>query len=85
MASRLVSPALALAIGVGSGIWIFKPLLESYAQSTDGTYRPENDHHSAPVPPLPFTTLQPAKTADGHDLPPRPADELPTEVPKREV
>lgn len=46
-----------------------EPLLESYAESTNGTFRPEDDHHSAPVPPLPFTNLIPGKTADGKDLP----------------
>ncbi|GJN89585.1 hypothetical protein Rhopal_002572-T1 [Rhodotorula paludigena] len=73
-----------MAIGVGSGIWVFKPLLESYKESTHGTFRPEDDHHSAPVPSLPFTTLQPGKTADGQELPPAPQEDLPIE-PKREV
>ncbi|GAA6039106.1 hypothetical protein JCM8097_005328 [Rhodosporidiobolus ruineniae] len=68
MSGRVIPPLLALTIGVGSGVYIFKPLLESYKESTNGTFRPEDDHHSAPVPPLPFTSLQPGKTADGKDL-----------------
>merc|ERR1712093_320495 len=89
---RLASPLLALAVGVGSGVWIFKPLLESYKASTQGTFLPSDDTHSAPVPPLPMTSLQPAKTKDGKDLLPPPAQvgELPEAVrevqePRREV
>ncbi|BGP39275.1 hypothetical protein JCM10450v2_003230 [Rhodotorula kratochvilovae] len=79
MRGRLLSPLLALGVGVGSGIWIFKPLLESYKESTHGTFRPEDDQHTAPVPALPMTNLQPAKTADGKDLLAPPAQELPIE------
>ncbi|GAA6058883.1 hypothetical protein JCM10212_002827 [Sporobolomyces blumeae] len=85
MTSRVISPLLALAVGVGSGVWIFKPLLQSYAESTQGTFKPEDDHHSAPIPNLPFTDLAPAKDAKGFDLLPPPKDELPTDEPKRKV
>ncbi|GAA5883836.1 hypothetical protein JCM16303_007404 [Sporobolomyces ruberrimus] len=85
MASRLISPLLALGVGIGSGVWIFKPLLQSYAASTDGTFKPEDDHHSAPVPNLPWTDLQPAKDPEGRDLLKAPKDEIPTEEPKRKV
>ncbi|GAA5844157.1 hypothetical protein JCM11251_002453 [Rhodosporidiobolus azoricus] len=68
MSSRFVSPLLALAVGIGSGVYIFKPLLQSYAESTGGSFRPEDDHHSAPVPNLPWTNLQPGKTSEGSDL-----------------
>jgi len=112
MASRLISPLLALGVGVGSGIWIFsalhpflallticdlialfltlfrsrsEPLLQSYAASTEGTFKPEDDHHSAPVPNLPFTDLKPAKDPEGRDLLKAPKDELPTEGTKRKV
>ncbi|GAA5944380.1 uncharacterized protein JCM15063_000935 [Sporobolomyces koalae] len=85
MASRLISPLLALGVGIGSGIWIFKPLLQSYGESTAGTFRPEDDHHSARVPNLPFTDLQPAKDPEGKDLLKAPKDEIPTEEPTRKV
>ncbi|GAA5945487.1 hypothetical protein JCM3775_003714 [Rhodotorula graminis] len=85
MRGRLASPFLAMAIGVGSGIWIFKPLLESYKDSTHGTFRPEDDAHTAPVPPLPGTSLQPGKTKDGEDLLPPPAQEVPIDEPVRKV
>ena len=45
--------------GIISGVYVFKPLLESYADSTGGTFLPEKDDHSAPVPPLPMTNLLP--------------------------
>ncbi|SCV70694.1 BQ2448_3456 [Microbotryum intermedium] len=68
MSGRLISPLLAILVGVGSGVYIFKPLLESYAASTGGSFRPADDHHSAPVPPLPMTQLQRGKTPRGEDL-----------------
>ncbi|KDE07911.1 hypothetical protein MVLG_01821 [Microbotryum lychnidis-dioicae p1A1 Lamole] len=68
MSARLISPGLAILVGVGSGVYIFKPLLESYAASTGGSFRPSDDHHSAPVPPLPMTQLQPGKSLQGEDL-----------------
>ncbi|GAA5953097.1 hypothetical protein JCM10213_002634 [Rhodosporidiobolus nylandii] len=97
MAARVVPPVLAVVVGVGSGVWIFKPLLQSYAafappsflsppehaddpraearSSTNGTFRPEDDHHAAPAPPLPWTSLAPGKTADGKDLLPPPVQD----------
>ncbi|KAK4055667.1 hypothetical protein OIV83_000213 [Microbotryomycetes sp. JL201] len=70
MSGRLISPLLALALGIGSGVYIFQPLLVSYGASTGGTFKPEDDHHSAPAPPLPLTggTLQPGKDLEGKDL-----------------
>ncbi|GAA5968080.1 hypothetical protein JCM8115_000023 [Rhodotorula mucilaginosa] len=84
MASRIVPPVIAVVLGVGTGVYVFKPLLESYRDSTAGTFRPEDDHHAAAIPPLPMTTLQPAKTPDGKDLLPPPKEELPVE-PARKV
>lgn len=69
MSARLISPLLAVTVGVISGVYVFKPLLESMEESTEGTFRPEDDTHSAPVPPLPFTDLAPNKTAEGLPLP----------------
>ncbi|GAA5893048.1 hypothetical protein JCM8208_004330 [Rhodotorula glutinis] len=106
MRGRLASPFLVIAVGVGSGIWIFRashspspprspadppsrplaePLLESYKDSTHGSFRPEDDAHTAPVPPLPGTSLQPGKTKDGEDLRPPPAQEVPMDEPVRKV
>ncbi|GAA6022103.1 hypothetical protein JCM10207_000763 [Rhodosporidiobolus poonsookiae] len=80
MSGRLVPPLLAVLVGVGSGIYVFQPLLKSFGASTGGTFRPEDDHHSAPVPSLPFTSLQPGKTADGHDLLPPPQQDPVTPI-----
>lgn len=44
------------------------PLTHTLDSSTKGSFKPEDDHHTAPVPPLPFTDLMPGKTADGQDL-----------------
>lgn len=55
----------------------------SSRSSTAGTFRPEDDHHAAAIPPLPMTTLQPAKTPDGKDLLPPPKEELPVEPPRK--
>ncbi|BGP54921.1 hypothetical protein JCM8202_003431 [Rhodotorula sphaerocarpa] len=84
MASRIVPPIIAVVLGAGTGVYIFKPLLESYRDSTAGTFRPEDDHHSGAIPPLPMTELQPGKTKDGKDLLAPPAEELPVET-KRQV
>ncbi|KAM0746405.1 hypothetical protein T439DRAFT_329850 [Meredithblackwellia eburnea MCA 4105] len=65
---RVLPPLLAVAAGVVSGVYIFQPLLESYKESTKGTFDPSRDDHSAPVPPLPLTTLAPGKDKDGVDL-----------------
>ncbi|GAA5866435.1 hypothetical protein JCM3774_004682 [Rhodotorula dairenensis] len=85
MASRIVPPVIAVVLGVGTGVYVFKPLLESYRDSTAGTFRPEDDHHSAAIPPLPMTNLQPARTPDGKDLLPPPKEELPVVEPERKV
>lgn len=52
-----------------------EPLLESYKESTNGTFKPENDDHSGFIPPLPMTSLLPNKTKDGQDLPDKPKEE----------
>ncbi|GAA5986523.1 hypothetical protein JCM10908_003785 [Rhodotorula pacifica] len=87
MASRIVPPIIAVVLGAGTGVYIFSELTSSPSSfSTAGTFRPEDDHHSAAVPPLPMTNLAPAKTPDGKDLLPPPKEELPIEsAPKRQV
>ncbi|BGP15307.1 hypothetical protein JCM10213v2_003268 [Rhodosporidiobolus nylandii] len=78
MAARVVPPVLAVVVGVGSGVWIFKHADDPRAEarsSTNGTFRPEDDHHAAPAPPLPWTSLAPGKTADGKDLLPPPVQD----------
>ncbi|KAM0788800.1 hypothetical protein ACM66B_002888 [Microbotryomycetes sp. NB124-2] len=77
MSGRLVSPLLALALGIGSGVYIFQPLLVSYGASTGGTFKPEDDHHSAPAPPLPMTggQLQPGRDLEGRELSRQQADQ----------
>lgn len=75
MSSRIIAPLLAITVGVTSGIYVFKPLLQSYAESTGGSFKPEDDHHTAPVPPLPLSGgLMPGKDKDGAPLPSKPEE-----------
>ncbi|KAK9896811.1 hypothetical protein P389DRAFT_194464 [Cystobasidium minutum MCA 4210] len=41
MSGRFASLFLATGVGIVSGIYIFKPLLEQYKADTHGTFRPE--------------------------------------------
>ncbi|KAG2206806.1 uncharacterized protein EV154DRAFT_604652 [Mucor mucedo] len=36
--SKLTQMALAVGVGIGTGVYIFKPLLQEYEQETHGTW-----------------------------------------------